>query len=433
MEALALDLNRLAYTDLSHFDRAALMSFLGQLEILDRASLELLRTMRVLAGMDTSRDFRVSSRVRDIFQPTRWDPGRLFNALYPPAVFVAAFLFWILMNPPTGPDVPMFAGILSIMILQTRMNPLASWFSMLLGLLFAVAPVYWLVMPALSNGFGLLSLIFVYSLFFGYFGGRSPALKSGPMIMFVVATGISNQQSYSFQGLVDAALMILLAGAILTAVYYLFNPMRPEQVLLRSLRRFFHGCARVTGGFALDGPSKRAKGRRIRKRYFESVVLPAPAKIQKAQKNLDYKLYPDNSPDKVQRLHDSLQSIAYRLESLELAHDRIARHSSELPEPFVRAGTQVRHTMQGIFERWARLEPGDVFEQQRVSLEHLSRELDQQFDDLESGRDRDLTSDQDLTSLYTMLGSVRGLIDAMANAQIVINQINWQQWATVRF
>jgi hypothetical protein len=38
-----------------------------------------------------------------------------------------------------------------------------------------------------------------------------------------------------------------------------------------------------------------------------------------------------------------------------------------------------------------------------------------------------------LTDLYTLLGSVRGLIDAMANAQAAINQINWQQWAAVRF
>ena len=100
------------------------------------------------------------------------------------------------------------------------MNPLASWLGMFLGLLLAVAPVYWLIMPALSTGFGLLSLIFVFSFIFGYLGGRSPALKSGPMIMFVVGTGISNQQSYSFQGLVDAALMLLLAGAIVTVGWF---------------------------------------------------------------------------------------------------------------------------------------------------------------------------------------------------------------------
>ncbi len=99
------------------------MSFLGQLEILDQASREVMRTMHVLAGREPSRGFRVSSHLRDIFQPACWDPNRLIHALYPAAVFIAAFLFWILMNPPAGPKVPMFAGILAIMVLLSRANP----------------------------------------------------------------------------------------------------------------------------------------------------------------------------------------------------------------------------------------------------------------------------------------------------------------------
>ena len=70
------------------------------------------------------------------------------------------------------------------------------------------SPIYWLVMPALSTGLGLLGLIFIYSFVFGYLGGRSPALKSGPIMMFLMMTGISNQQRYSFNGPVDGALMV---------------------------------------------------------------------------------------------------------------------------------------------------------------------------------------------------------------------------------
>jgi hypothetical protein len=253
------------------------------------------------------------------------------------------------------------------------------------------------------------------------------------MVQFVMTTGISNQQSYSFQGLVAGAQMTLLAGVIMTVVYYFFVPMRPEQNLLRSLRRFFHGCGRVMRAFALDGPPQRAQERRVRKRYLESMVLPAPANIQRAQKNLDYALYPDNSPDKVKRLHDSIQSISYRLQSLEIAHNRFARHSSEFPESLIPLRKRIRETTQHVFECWASFDPGDAFEQQRVLLEHLSRDVQQQFDALATGRDRDPVSDPALTSLYTMLGSVRGLIEAMVNAQGVINQINWQQWTAARF
>ena len=36
-------------------------------------------------------------------------------------------------------------------------------------------------------------------------------------------------------------------------------------------------------------------------------------------------------------------------------------------------------------------------------------------------------------SFRKLLGSVKGLIAAMGNAQDIINQINWAQWATARF
>ena len=127
------------------------------------------------------------------------------------------------------------------------------------------------------------------------------------------------------------------------------------------------------------------------------------------------------------------QSIAYRLQSVEIAHERIARQSSEFPEPLVPLRSQVGETVQCVFDRWSSLARGDAFQQQRGSLEHLSRDLHQQLDALEVGRDPDSISDHVLTDLYTMLGCVRGLFDAMANAQGVINQINWTQWTTGRF
>jgi len=433
MRSQTFEPDRAVASELSHFQRAALMSFIGQLRTLDRTSRALLRTMRILARLESSRGVRVSAEQRDLFQPSRWDPERLLHALFPPLAFIAAFFFWVSMNPPTGPKVPMFAGILSLVILRTPMNPLGLLAAFVLSIFVAVAPIYWLVMPGLSTSFGLLSLICIYSFVFGYLGGRSPVLKSGPMIMFVVMTGISNQQSYSFQGLVDGALMILLSGGIMSAVYFFFSPMRPEQALLRSLRKFFRGCAWVTGGFAFDGPAERAKGRRLRKRYFESMVLPAPAKVQAAQKNLDYTLYPDNPPEKVQRLHDCVQSMVYRLASLELARDRVGREAVDLTESFVSSGAQMNEILQRVFEAWANFESGDEFEQNRSSLQHLTRDLERQLDALETGRDQDPTDDQPLADVYTMLVSVRGLITAMDNTQGAIKQINWQQWATARF
>jgi len=129
--------------------------------------------------------------------------------------------------------------------------------------------------------------------------------------------------------------MILLAGVILAVVYVLFTPLRPEQSLLRSLRRFFRGCARFTESRTLDSAADRPRERESGKRYLESMVLPGPGKIAAVQPHLDYHLHPDNSPEKVQRLYNSVQGIAYRLQSVAVARDRIAKRSSVLPDTFV--------------------------------------------------------------------------------------------------
>ena len=159
------------------------------------------------------------------------------------------------------------------------------------------------------------------------------------------------------------------------------------------------------------------------------MVLPAHGAIQKAAQHLDYKLYPDNSPDKVQRLHDSLQSVAYRLQSLEIAYRRLTLHSFEFSDSFMHLTRRVEETIQTAFDRWAHLERFEEVEHQ--ALQRLSRDVEQQFADMATSTE--LNSDSLKTDLYTMLGSARGLIEAMASAQGAMNQINWQQWATPRF
>lgn len=44
-----------------------------------------------------------------------------------------------------------------------------------------------------------------------------------------------------------------------------------------------------------------------------------------------------------------------------------------------------------------------------------------------------LIEDRMIQDFYAMLGTVRGLIGAMADTQGVVSQINWDQWATERF
>lgn len=152
----------------------------------------------------------------------RLNPDYLINALFPVICFVVSFLFWIYTNPPPGSAVPMMTIVFSLMMLYVSMNPL-----LLLGALFVfswflVAPIYFVVMPSLSAEIGLFSLIFTFTFVFSYLGSKSMVLKMGPLILFVMITNITNQQTYSFIGFVNLSIAMLLPLVFMTIIYMLF-------------------------------------------------------------------------------------------------------------------------------------------------------------------------------------------------------------------
>lgn len=182
----------------------------------------------VAMGVASQQAASESSGTTRRFQPLVWDVQRFLKALFIPATFIAAFLFWILANPPAGPLVVMFATVLALIQLQTPHNPIVLPAVLVLTVVFVIGPVYCLVMPSLSTGTELMALVFVFAMLFGYLGGKSPVLKMAPMVMFVTTTGISNDQQYSFTALITASMMLVLAAIVMAVVYVLFFAPRPE-------------------------------------------------------------------------------------------------------------------------------------------------------------------------------------------------------------
>ena len=423
---LELDADHAAMTDLTHFERAALLGSVQQLQLLDFTSRSLLRTMRDLAGLDVARDVESTELPRDLYRPSRWDSLRLINALFPALCFAAAYVFWIYMDPPTGPSVPNMAATFSLVVLLTPMNIL-KLLPPMVGIMWCiVAPVYFLVMPRLDGGTELLALIFVYTLVAGLLSARFPMVKLLMLVLFVMMVNVSNEQVYSFPGLVDAGCMFVLSIGIIGVVQMLMTPMRPEHVMLSGLRRFFRGCARITGEFAGSRSDAAARERAARKRYFESMVLPVPARLRQVEKKLDYTMLPGTGPENVNRLLDALQGITLRLQALELAQDRVARHAGTWGEQLVALGAQLRERVQGVFETWSRLEPVDEA-YEGTAVRELARGLETQLDRA-SHLDDDVLAD-----LYTVLGCARGLVEAVAETQAAMRPIDWDRLAEARF
>ncbi|EFK06043.1 conserved hypothetical protein [delta proteobacterium NaphS2] len=415
---------------LSHFDRAVFMNFLQQLKILEQATRDLLHSLRIIKGLDAEKEVSVSSPTSDPYESSGWEPQRLRKALFPVLCFIAAYFFWIYVNPPGGPSLPATVISISLSLLTTPISPVLMLIVMLVVMWTVVAPVYFFLMPALSAGFGLLGLIFVYTFVFGYVGAKSPALKLVPILLFVMMTGISNTQAYSFFGLAVPSLMLGLVLIIIAVVHMLWTPSRPERVILGSIKRFFKGCEKVTAAFAYGDPKTWEKGRILRKRYAESFLLPGVRQLAASQKHLDYKLFPDNDPDKVARLIAALHQVIHRFHALAIAFDQVGAKAPDLLNAADPITKTLREKIQSVFKKWARFKPSDTLEKERTAIEKIARNLESRLD----AQEEDGFADEEgAEALYAVLGALRGLIQSMGETRESLSSINWGQWQRSRF
>jgi hypothetical protein len=428
LTALTLEIDDRNCKDLSRFQQAALMNFVAQLHILDRSSRELLQTLRVLANLDPNSKLLRHAQITDPFQPSVWNPDRLLKALFPAICWIVGYAFWVYINPPGGPAIPMMGAIFGLMMVMAPANLFGLLMVLLLSMFVAVAPVYLFLMPTLDSGFGLLVLIFVYTFVFAYLGGRSPLLKIGPLVMFVMMVDINNQQSYSFIALVTTGLVMLLGISIVVIVHRLLSPMHPEKILLRNVRRFLAGSARIIDDIRWRSPRQQSRGRKRRRRVFETAILPISAQLLSIEKNLDYALFPDNTEEKVQHLVDSLQSVRLRLLTLETSFTTAESESPELMHSLEAFNEKWRGRIRNVLEKWARLEHTDSLVKEWSTRATLLEEMEQRLDQVNDDFDG-----QALRNLYAVLGSTQSLLEAMNELGDSMQQINWDQWAVARF
>ncbi len=256
-------------------------------------------------------------------------------------------------------------------------------------------------------------------------------VKTATLLLFVMSTSISNDQSYSFIGFVNMEFMMMIAGFIVSVIMMLMGRNRPEKRLLSGIRAFFHGCAGISGGFARVTATKRVQERN--NQQVHRLVRMIPGRLRILAQSLDYRLFPDNPPDKVNHLLDTLQSTASRLRIVARLLDRVVGEAatSNRPSPL---GTKLPRQLYRLFERWAHLtRTTAASDQERAAFRQLYDELEQRLEAYESDVSDHQPDERMLMALTALLGGVRGLLDAMAETDRAIAEINWEQWAVARF
>ena len=147
-------------------------------------------------------------------------------------------------------------------MMVSSMPQLSVWVMLtpaLLSILFA-GGLYIFVMPQISSYAELGPLIFGVTFLICYlFATPKKALgRVFGLAMFIVVTGIDNQQSYSFLSVANTALVYPIAFIIIAITVYMPISWIPKHVFLRLLGRYFNSSAYVIS--SIFSPQKKGDG-----------------------------------------------------------------------------------------------------------------------------------------------------------------------------
>jgi uncharacterized membrane protein YccC len=347
--AAKLRLEPVSLQDLERDQRGRLAAFWRRTIAVGEINEHVLDLCQLLQDEKPARAGRLAAERYPLPKPIHWHPERLRSACLPPLTLALGFYFWIFTDPPSGSGVPNFAAILSLVMVLSPFPLLPLLIAFLGSIVFAVAPVYFFLMPALQGGIGLLSLIFVFSFVFGMLGSVSPVLKLGPLAMFVMLTGISNHQSYSLMSMINPAMMMLLAFTCLWMVQGLMFPRKPEEKILANLRAYFRACAAYLGDFA----GSRSDPASSQRRRASTHLCKLPNELAK----LKSKLPAEASREAIGRLADRARSLSLGLHALQDDHPAQVDATS-LPT--------LSDQAEASLASWQRLESGDPIDAQSI-------------------------------------------------------------------
>ena len=423
LQTLTLDLS--LPNTITNIEHGLLMNQADLLRQIDQQSRDLLISLRVLTGLESRTTLPRFKRRLTHDQAPRWDQIRLLKSLVPAFTFILGFLFWIYPTnpPPGGQGIAEMSGIFGMaMVLGADVRYIGLGFAVA-GLLI-IAPIYFVVMPWLDGGIGLLTMIFLLSFTCAYLSARWPMVKLSVMILFVMTTGISNEQSYSFMAWVSSEFSMVMAGLIVNLVVMFMLPIRPEKMMAQKLRGFFHACAVVTRSF-ISGVDKKPKAEQAMRE-----VRRAPGELRGVENTLDYSDFPSNAQARMSHLVDLVDSISARLNMVQVILQRIEANGPIKNPP----GSELLQRLHQIFEGWINVTTAtSISKQKKDAIASLYHALEQDIAKYNADPEAHAYDERLAINLLALLGAVRGLLDAMAAMDRSVDEIHWEEWAVARF
>jgi len=288
-------------------------------------------------------------------------------------------------------------------------------------------------MPHLSGYLQLGLMIFAVTFGIAYlFSTPQQGLsRAFGLAFFAVLTSIDNQQTYDFASFASSTAMIVLGLSLLLVTSYIpFRP-QPEKAFLRLLRRFFRHAEFLMSRMALDREPRKGSAGRWKMMLSQNDIMELPPKLAAWGGQIDHRLFPGNTPEKVQTLVNSLHVLALQVKDLLNAREN--PQSTLLARELIDDVRAWRMAIEELFQRWSdnpATEP-EVDLQERLALEMKAMEtrIDQTLTLAEQGE----LVPEDYKNFYRLMGSYRGLSESVVAHAKLAKGLDWAQWQEERF
>jgi uncharacterized membrane protein YccC len=433
-QPITLTVDKVELAALSHFERAALAvtkAQLDRLEAISRSLFDCVQDIQEIKGF--GRQVSMPPREKAPSKGLALDPDRMAAVVSVLSAMWLAFLIWVYVDPPGHSGFVVMAPSLALALANApQVRVLTLFLPLILSSVFA-GVLYIFVMPHLSGFPELALMIFAatFAIAYLFYRPQQGLSRAFGLAFFAVITGVDNQQTYSFLSFANSLAMAALVLALLAVTAYIpFSP-QPEKAFVRLLRRFFRHAEFLMSRLALDQDRRKVIVGRCKTALYRNDLLELPGKLGMWGAMIDHRLFPGTSPEQVQALVTSLQALAYRINALVDAREypQAELLVRELKDD-VRAW---RLAIEGLFQSWA-ADPafasgGDLQERLVAVLAKLESRIDTTFDKVEQGK----LGAGDYENFYRLLGSYRGLSEAVVAHARLAEGIGWDQWREARF
>ena len=430
--AVRLEFDPASLAHLSHFDRAAVEVARKELLHLEKLTAAMLECALELGGQTeagpiTTKPLQNTGKQ----EQTSWLPvpdwDHLRSAAFVAATTGVGFLIWILFDPPGHSGWFQLSGTLALLVAISPQLP-ARKLIMPVAVTSAIClAIYVFIMPQLSSFFGLGTLLFTAMFLNCYLLSGMARFFCSMAILNMLP--IQNQQLYSFAAMANVYLFIVGCFIFLYVMSYLLNSPRPEKVVLHLLDRFFRSAEflmsrKTTRSFRLPVLH------RWRTEFHERQLRSLPAKLAAWVKFIDHTSFPENTPEQIQAMVTSVQSLVYRLEQLMEAGE--VRQAEQLARD-LREDVRSWHLgIQSTFGRWAQHPEGEPVEALRQRLTEGFMRLEQRIEKVVN-QVGDGVNREDAENFFRLLGGYRGVSEAALAYAGAAQRINWNHWREERF